>query len=58
MAGIAATAAMPGIVAHVIEEIERGVPLRIVPDELGSVYVGPDERHIGDGGDVASEPRG
>jgi citrate synthase len=46
MAGIAATAAMPGIVAHVIEEIERGVPLRIVPDELGSRYVGEPERHI------------
>jgi citrate synthase len=48
MAGIAATAAMPGIVAHVIEEIESGVPLRIVPDELGSRYVGPPERHIPD----------
>jgi citrate synthase len=47
MAGVAATAAMPGIVAHVIEEIERGVPLRIVPDELGSRYIGPDERHLG-----------
>jgi citrate synthase len=46
MAGIAATAAMPGIVAHVIEEIERGVPLRIVPDALGSRYVGPEERHL------------
>lgn len=46
MAGIAATAAMPGIVAAVIEEIRSGVPLRIVPDALGSVYTGPDERHI------------
>jgi citrate synthase len=46
MAGIAATAAMPGLVAHVIEEIENGVPLRIVPDELGSTYTGPAERHI------------
>jgi citrate synthase len=46
MAGIAAVAAMPGIVAHVIEEIESGVPLRIVPDELGSKYVGPERRHI------------
>jgi len=46
MAGIAAVAAMPGIVAHVIEEIESGVPLRIVPDELGSRYVGPERRHI------------
>lgn len=47
MAGIAAVAAMPGIIAHVIEELEDGVPLRIVPDELGSVYVGPPERHLG-----------
>ena len=46
MAGIAATAAMPGIVAHVIEEISSGVPLRIVPDALGSRYTGPPERHI------------
>jgi citrate synthase len=46
MAGVAATAAMPGIVAHVIEEIEHGVPLRIVPEEHGSVYVGEPERHI------------
>lgn len=46
MAGIAATAAMPGIVATVIEEIRSGVPLRIVPDALGSVYTGPDERHL------------
>jgi citrate synthase len=46
MAGIAATAAMPGLVAHVIEEIESGVPLRIVPDDLGSTYIGPSERHI------------
>jgi citrate synthase len=48
MAGIAAVAAMPGIIAHVIEEITNGVPLRIVPDELGSSYVGPPERHIPD----------
>lgn len=46
MAGIAATAAMPGIVAHVVEEIESGVPLRIVPEEHGSRYVGPPERHL------------
>ncbi|HEY1854021.1 MAG TPA: citryl-CoA lyase [Solirubrobacterales bacterium] len=51
MGGVAAVAAMPGIVAYVIEEIERGVPLRIVPDALGSKYTGPAERHIeSDGG--------
>lgn len=46
MAGVAATAAMPGIIANVIEEIESGVPLRIVPEALGSRYVGPAERHL------------
>jgi citrate synthase len=46
MAGVAAIAAMPGIVAAVIEEIEDGVPLRVVPEVGGSVYVGRDERHI------------
>ena len=46
MAGIAITAILPGIIAHVIEEIRDGVPLRIVPDALGSRYVGAPERHI------------
>jgi citrate synthase len=36
------------IVAHVTEEIREGVPLRIIPDALGSKYVGPPERHIPD----------
>jgi citryl-CoA lyase len=46
MPGIAAIAVLPGIVACVDEEIISGVPLRIVPDELGSKYIGPAERHI------------
>lgn len=46
MVGLAMTAILPGIIAHVIEEITEGVPLRIVPDELGSQYVGEPERHI------------
>jgi len=50
MGGIAAVAAMPGIVAYVIEEITSGVPLRIVPPEHGSTYVGPPERHLSDAG--------
>ena len=33
---------LPGIVAHVVEEIREGVPLRIVPE---SYYVGVPERH-------------
>jgi citrate synthase len=46
MAGIALTAILPGVIAHVIEEIKDGVPLRIIPDELGSRYIGHPERHI------------
>ena len=46
MVGLAITAILPGIIAHVIEEITDGVPLRIVPDELGSVYTGHPERHV------------
>jgi citrate synthase len=36
------------IVAHVVEEIKEGVPLRIIPDALGAKYAGPAERHIPD----------
>lgn len=34
------------MVAHVVEEIKEGVPLRIIPEALGAKYVGPPERHI------------
>ena len=46
MAGVAAAGRLPGIVAHVIEEIMDGVPLRVVPEELGARYVGPAQRKI------------
>jgi len=46
MVGIAITAILPGIIAHVNEEIREGVPLRIISEELGSQYVGSAERHI------------
>ena len=36
------------IVAHVVEEIKEGVPLRVIPDALGAKYIGPAERHIPD----------
>jgi citryl-CoA lyase len=36
------------IVAHVVEEIREGVPLRVIPDALGAKYIGPAERHIPD----------
>jgi citrate synthase len=34
------------LVAHVVEEIREGVPLRIIPDALGAQYVGHPERHL------------
>ena len=46
MAGIAALSFMCGIIAHVVEEIREGVPLRVIPPELGSKYAGPEERHL------------
>jgi citrate synthase len=36
------------LVAHVVEEIREGVPLRIIPDALGANYAGAEERHIPD----------
>ena len=36
------------LVAHAVEEIRDGVPLRIIPDALGAEYTGPPERHIPD----------
>jgi len=46
MAGISAVSYMCGIIAHVVEEIKEGVPLRIIPPEHGVIYKGPGERHI------------
>jgi citrate synthase len=45
MAAVALLAVLPGIMAHVIEEIEEGKPLRIVRDEEQD-YVGPAERPV------------
>jgi citrate synthase len=45
MASIALLAVLPGIMAHVIEEIEEGKPLRIVRDEEND-YLGPPERRV------------
>lgn len=36
------------LIAHAVEEIRDGVPLRIIPDALGTVYTGPPERHLPD----------
>jgi citrate synthase len=45
MVAIAVLAVMPGIIAHAIEEIEEGKPLRIVRDE-DQDYLGQDERVV------------
>ena len=45
MAAVALLAVLPGIMAHVIEEIEEGKPLRIVRDE-DQDYIGQAERAI------------
>jgi citrate synthase len=34
------------LLAHITEEIRDGVPLRIIPDQLGAHYAGPSERHL------------
>lgn len=46
MAGIAVISAMCGMLAHVVEEIKEGVPLRIIPEELGAKYIGVPKRTI------------
>jgi citrate synthase len=38
---------LPGIIAHVVEEIESGVPLRTIPEALAE-YTGEPLRHIED----------
>jgi citrate synthase len=45
MVSVAALAVLPGILAHVIEEIEDGKPLRIVRDE-DQDYIGLSDREI------------
>jgi citrate synthase len=34
------------LLAHIVEEIREGVPLRIIPDALGAHYAGPDDRSL------------
>lgn len=45
MAAVALLAVLPGVMAHVIEEIEEGKPLRIVRDEDND-YLGAPERPV------------
>ncbi len=48
MAGVAAISFMPGIIAHVTEETLHGMPVRIIPPELGAKYVGNTEKTLPD----------
>ena len=34
------------LLAHIVEEIQEGVPLRIIPDALGAHYAGPADRNL------------
>ncbi len=53
MVAIAVIAVLPGIMAHVIEEIEEGVPLRVIRDE-NMDYTGKPERPVPGAGRTAS----
>ncbi|MGD9968062.1 MAG: citrate/2-methylcitrate synthase [Hyphomonadaceae bacterium] len=44
--GLGALSYGMALLAHITEEIREGVPLRIIPEELGARYAGPDERHL------------
>jgi hypothetical protein len=47
--GLGAVGYAFALLAHVVEEIREGVPLRIIPSApgpLGALYAGPEERHV------------
>jgi len=44
--GIGALGYGMALLAHIVEEIREGVPLRIIPDALGAHYAGPAERPL------------
>jgi len=44
--GIGALSYGAALLAHIVEEIRDGVPLRIIPAALGAHYAGPPERHL------------
>jgi len=46
IAGLAAVGYGMALIAHAVEEIREGVPLRIIPEALGARYIGVPERHI------------
>jgi citrate synthase len=44
--GIGALGYGMALLAHIVEEIREGVPLRIIPDALGAHYAGPPDRQL------------
>lgn len=44
--GIGILSYMPALIAHTVEEIREGSPLRIIPEALGARYAGPAERAL------------
>ncbi len=46
MVGLAVLSYMPSLIAHTVEEIREGVPLRIIPEALGARYAGPGPRRL------------
>ena len=46
--GIGALGYGMALLAHIVEEVREGVPLRIIPDALGARYAGPDDRELPD----------
>jgi citrate synthase len=46
IAGLAAVGYGMALIAHAVEEIREGVPLRIIPEALGARYIGVPERHM------------
>jgi len=44
--GIGALSYGMALLAHIVEEIREGVPLRVIPDALGAHYAGPAERQL------------
>lgn len=44
--GIGALSYGMALLAHIVEEVREGVPLRVIPDVLGAHYAGPAERHL------------
>jgi citrate synthase len=46
--GLGALSYGMALLAHIVEEVREGVPLRIIPDALGSHYAGPEDRELPD----------